>query len=564
MKIKKISALLALLEAVLLSASFSGPILAAGYAKDPGYKEIETEKQAGENANSIAVDAGITASEDSEEEITELSADYEGTNDGGMIVAAPDALSPGAFRKLAQRGLDYAVEIKAPESEDVIARYVVKADEAAKMRKTVRLTSKALSDEVLTEVQRQLGDAYIASAFYSTQLFGNVLVNAFVNVQIKANDALEAMLAQGKKPVVYKVNENTGKLTKYAIDAAYEDGFICFDIQKGDSYVVSAEDAIGEYEVITEAPEIEEEETEEVTEAAEEETAAEEVTTEEAAAETSASDTGDDDPGESEEDSGPSEAEIVARLSAEGGTENEALKQRVLDYLRSETTNHKAEMSFGYSYYLNERVLKDLLIEGIGLDPAEYDVEFTTIWGGWPDYETRDDAESFIERYQGNGAGISTGGWFEFVLYDRETKNYTCFTGGGPGAVSDDLLLTGEHVDMAIRKDLDADVERVMKLDLTASGWWNGKKNAMEDIVLVLPISLAAADEETLCAEIVETIRGGMVNDWENYNDFFAPIEDVEGEPEIRVEYLEEGYAEVVIEGPQEYRFTFGFELIFE
>ena len=221
-------------------------------------------------------------------------------------------------------------------------------------------------------------------------------------------------------------------------------------------------------------------------------------------------------------------------------------------------------MSFGYSYYLNERVLKDLLIEGIGLDPAEYDVEFTTIWGGWPDYETRDDAESFIERYQGNGAGISTGGWFEFVLYDRETKNYTCFTGGGPGAVSDDLLLTGEHVDMAIRKDLDADVERVMKLDLTASGWWNGKKNAMEDIVLVLPISLAAADEETLCAEIVETIRGGMVNDWENYNDFFAPIEDVEGEPEIRVEYLEEGYAEVVIEGPQEYRFTFGFELIFE
>ena len=268
----------ALILAVLMTASMAVPTLAAGYAKDPGYKDVETEKIGEENANSIAVDVGIVAAEDSEEEITELSADYEGTNDSNMIVAAPDAINPGAFRKLAQSGLDYAVEIKAPESEDVIARYVVKADEAAKMRKTVRLTSKVLSDEVLTEVQRQLGDAYIASAFYSTQLFGNVLVNAFVNVQIKPGDALEAMLAEGKKPVVYKVNENTGKLTRYAIDATYEDGFICFDIQKGDSYVVSAEDAIGEYkvEVITE-DETEEEETEEVTEAVPEETIPEEI-----------------------------------------------------------------------------------------------------------------------------------------------------------------------------------------------------------------------------------------------------------------------------------------------
>ena len=57
----------ALILAVLMTASMAVPTLAAGYAKDPGYKEIETEKQAGENVNSIAVDAGITAAEDSEE-----------------------------------------------------------------------------------------------------------------------------------------------------------------------------------------------------------------------------------------------------------------------------------------------------------------------------------------------------------------------------------------------------------------------------------------------------------------------------------------------------------------
>ena len=314
--------------------------------------------------------------------------------------------------------------------------------------------------------------------------------------------------------------------------------------------------------MITEAPEVEEE-TEEVTEAAEEETTVEEETTEEVT-------TVEEEEEETEDDV---EAEIIRRLQANGGVEDASIKEMGLTGL-GHPTNKKVETDFGFTPHMSERIIKNMILDELGYDTEEYDLDFVCAYVDWPDFLVKTDVEGFIRSYNAQGNLISAGGWMEFVVYEKSTSNYACFTGGGPNVENfEGRLMDGTHVWLAVQKNVGKYVEEKMVEDLVAGGTWNGKKNTAEECQMTLGAEFEGAADDVLAAEVLRIVNDS-VNGWENTDAYLEPVRGVAGDPDeyplpaVEIEEIEDGsFAYVAITwGQDNYAIliNLGYELSFE
>lgn len=510
---------LALALALLMALTLASPALAAGYGNNdrrPSFVDNPVvEPTVDGNGADSAISGTISGNVGNATPATGVTNSAAGTNDSNMIVASTAPISPDAFRKLASNGLSYTVDVTADAGDGTgtgaaIAKYSVTAEQAARMRKTVRLTTKALDSETVQAIQRQLGDAYIISAFYSTQLFGNVLVKAYVNIQLRLNDSLKDMYASGSQPVVYKVNENNGKLTKTPITATVTaDGdYVSFDIQKGDSYVVSALEAVGDHEVVTDA-----ETTAETTAA---ETAAETTAAETTSAVTTAAVTTAAEEGTDPIDSG-SEATI------------KTMRDAVSNYLSTQGDT-KMNLTCGFSYAMTEDWLKETMLDEFGLDTDEYKIDFIRIWYNYPDYDKEGGWDEFKTAYGGMGDGIPAAGWFEFTITASD-GSVAAFVGGENGSQDSDKLNTGGHIWIAVNKDITGVVTQAFADDIIAAGitGWSGKNTKGADAAFAINMTSAQVNADPTAAgdEFLKEITANAT--WTNLRDILDKFDESNG-----------------------------------